>query len=177
MQVYRRKVIDVGVVETVLRRIFPTAVVVGDVDAYYSLNLEKFVGVLGLSIAIVYRDCRDVAATMARRFNLQLRRRERPWAKIMDTSMKLAKTWVNAIEVMERYTDQIHMIRYEELVTNPESVLEAFGNWLDVDPQGFKSQIIHSDKVGEYKQGLSEKEVSDIIMVAGPTLKRLGYEV
>ncbi len=177
MQVYRRKVIDVGVVETVLRRIFPAAGVVGDVDAYYSLNLEKFVGVLGLSIAIVYRDCRDVAATMAGRFNLQLRRREWPWAKIMDTSMKLAKTWVNAIEVMERYTDQIHMIRYEELVTNPESVLEALGNWLDVDPQGFKSQILHSDKVGEYKRGLSEKEVSDIIVVAGPTLERLGYEV
>ena len=66
-------------------------------------------------------------------------------------------------------------MRYEDLVADGRTVLAAFGNWLGVDPQGFRHQMIDTAWVGEYKQTLSNDEIASIMRIAGPTMERLGY--
>lgn len=76
---------------------------------------------------------------------------------------------------MERHRDTVYIIRYEDLVTDPQAVLTPFGRWLGVDPYKFKYDFVHTNGIGYYKQVLSEREVADILAIAGPTMERLGY--
>lgn len=171
----RSTLISAREVEAVLRRIFPHATLVGDKYPEHVFHLDRLSSVPGLFRVIIYRDCRDVARSavdMSR-----TRWRGTPLALHMGTVEKVAKRWVHAIEMMERYADLVHVIRYEDLVADPRPVLEAFGTWLGVDPQGFRHQIVHSRSVGKYRQSLSTPELQDIITIAGATLERYGYRV
>jgi cellulose synthase/poly-beta-1,6-N-acetylglucosamine synthase-like glycosyltransferase len=73
------------------------------------------------------------------------------------------------------------VIRYEELAANPRPVLKALGNWLDVDPKGFKSQMIRAGSVGKYRSGLSEPRHVVVVSALATTcfradvLRRLGW--
>lgn len=176
LQSYRHVLISAADIETVLRHIFPRATVVGDVFNHYVFVLDTLVNVPSLFLVILYRDCRDVAATISRKFRSELSCRQKPfWLEQIATSENVARRWVSAIEMMERYVNKVHTIRYEDLVTDPKRVLTDFGNWLGVDAKGFRHQMIHTNKIGEYKQYLSNREVAEILAVAGPTMERLGY--
>jgi len=175
LRCYRNTLIGAREVEAVLRRLFPHATIVGDKFPLYVFDLDKLVTVPDLFRVIIYRDCRDVT-----RSALEMSRtkwRGRRFAERLGTAEKVAREWVRAIELMERHADQVHVIRYEELVAAPQPVLEALGKYLGVDPQGFRHQRIHVTSVGKYRQGLSEHDLRDVIAIAGPTMERLGYEI
>lgn len=55
----------------------------------------------------------------------------------LDTSEKVAKRWVQSVELMDQYANQAYTIRYEDLVTDPQTILTDFSKFLEVDPQGF----------------------------------------
>jgi hypothetical protein len=169
LQHHRREPIDVSIVTNFLHRVFPWATIVGDKWPRYIFMLDKLAAIEDLYRVAIYRDCRDVV-----RSRIEQRRGN---GKSIPTVQIIVKAWVQAIEMMEQHCDKVHIIRYEDLVSDPQPVLETLGNWLGVDPQGFRHRMIRPTSVGKYKQGLSEKEVADIIAVAGPTMQRLGYEV
>jgi len=172
---YQGELIDASIVTAVLHHIFPRVSIVGDKRPPYVFDLDKLATIEGLARVVIYRDCRDVTSSFMQKARTDWR--YRPVVKGLDTAGKVAKRWVSAIELMERHADKVHMIHYEDLVTNPRPVLKALGDWLGVDPEGFRPGIIRAGSVGKYRRGLSEQEVADILAVAGPTMERLGYQV
>ncbi|MFC1976191.1 hypothetical protein ACFLXQ_07315 [Chloroflexota bacterium] len=56
---------------------------------------------------------------------------------------------------MEYVADRVHLIRYEDLVTQPQPVLETLGRWLGVDPTSFRSQMIQrGGGIGVHREDL-----------------------
>jgi len=163
-------------VEIVLKEIFPHASVVGDTFGQYALNLDRVLNAPSLNRVVVYRDCRDVAAHIRRRWNGVWRAQAGPWiTHNVGTHDKVARHWLKYIRMMEKHSDSIYKIRYEDLVTDPKTVLTQFAQWLGVDPCQFNNGFIHADDVGDYKRVLSEHEVNDILAIAGSDMERLGY--
>ena len=173
LQRYRRQEISLSIVTDVLHRIFPSAPVVGDKKPTYVFHLDQLANIGELYRLVIYRDCRDVARSAIEKS--QTSWRQKKIGQHLNTAEKVAESWVSAIETMERHAKKIHAIRYEELVTDPQLVFTALGNWLGVDPQGFRHNMIRDSSVGKHKKGLSDQEEREIIRIAGPTMERLGY--
>jgi hypothetical protein len=173
MHRYRRNIVDLSIVGTVLKSIFPKAHIVGDKEPHYVFALDELGRVGGLKRLIVYRDCRDVTSSVLH--NSRTKWRKKTWIKDFNTAEKVAKQWVRAIEVMERNMDKIHIIRYEDLINKPDRQLNTLGSWLGVDPTGFPKEIIRDTSIGKYSTGLSDEELATVMKVAGPTMCRLGY--
>jgi hypothetical protein len=170
---FRQQVLDSRAIEAVLRSIYPQAKIVGDKWPDYVFQLEKLAAIDGLRIVIIYRDCRDVVSSTLIKARTDWR--GRPFAKQVNSPEKIAARWVRAIESMERHREQLHVIRYENLVQHPQGELEALGRWLDVDPRGFPFKIIRNTSIGKHKTKLSAEELARVIDIAGPAMRRLGY--
>lgn len=162
-------------IESSLRHIFPHAKVVGDKFPDYLFHLRQLTAAGEVEPLVIYRDCRDVASSTLRQARTKWRDAE--WVKWLDTPEKVAQRWVWAIQIMEQNADRIHIVRYEDLVTNPNPVLRAIGTWLGVEPSGFSPRRIATDKIGKYRSGLNPEELKTVIDVAGPTMERLGYRL
>ena len=150
-----------------LHRIFPKHRVIGDKYPRYVWQLSSF-DQPHTKYVFIYRDGRDVLQSVL----------NRSWAdsrfdRIQDT----AAYWVEAIEIMGRNREQLLMIRYEDMVTNPQSELKRLADYLGVDAAGFDHEMIRSSSIGKYKEFLTEEQLAEFMAVAGPTLERLGYLV
>lgn len=166
-------VVDSRVVETILRGLFVDARVVGDKLPGYVFELDNLANDVNLRRLVIYRDCRDVVSSNLVQARAVWRRKS--WVNEVDTAEKLARRWVAAIELMERHSEALYMIRYEELVRRPGPVLGALAEWLEVDPAGFSTQLVHANSVGKHGGGLTEEEMESVVRIAGPTMTRLGY--
>jgi len=170
---YSQDVVDVHAIEAALRSMFPGSRVVGDKWPYYLNVMDRWIGMDNLGVLIVYRDCRDVVSS-----TLEKARGSwsgMPFGEKVNTAEKVAKRWVNAIELMESLKESAHIIRYEDLVREPDRELEALGEWLGVVPQGFARHMIRDSSIGKHKNGLTEEELGTVMEIAGPTMSRLSY--
>jgi hypothetical protein len=158
---------------TEARKNRPETRVVGDKFPRYLFELDRFVELPELLRLVIYRDCRDV--TNSYLGMIRSRWKPRPWVHDANTAEKIAQRWVRAIEIMERHADHLFVIRYEDLVGNPQSELKRLAEWLDVDPSGFNAKSVYDTSVGKYKRGLTGRELDDVLRVAGPALERLKY--
>lgn len=122
----------------------------------------------------MYNDCRDVASSTLKRFRA-VERNNKEWIENLSMAETIAKRWVQAIELMESHAEKLHIIRYENLIKQPDQELEALGGWLGVNPSGFSKEVIQNTGIGKYKEGLSKEELATIMNIAGPTMARLGY--
>ncbi|MGA2820178.1 MAG: sulfotransferase [Anaerolineales bacterium] len=165
--------IGVREVERVLHAIFPQARIVGDKYPRYIFRLDDLAREPGLQILVIYRDARDVVSSTLKQVRTVWR--NRPLWKDVHTAAQVAQDWVRAIQAMERHRAQAYCIRYEDLVRNPDRELSALGEWLGVDPRGFSTQRVHEASIGKYQMGLSAEEADQVLEIAGPTLKTLGY--
>lgn len=162
-----------GLVNETLAHLFPTKNIIGDKENGYVFRLDNLISVPGIKIVIIYRDCRDVTSS----FLIQARTswRGQAWVAGADTAEGAARRWVRAIDAMERYAGQVHVIRYEDLVRQPDQEFAILADWLGVDAAGFHSAAVRDKSVGKYRCGLSDRELDAVIAVAGPTMARLGY--
>jgi hypothetical protein len=173
MRKYHQEQIEVSMVEAVYRELFPKVKLVGDKWPDYVFSLDKFAEREDVLPIMIYRDCRDVVSS-----TLKLVRTNwsnQTWTINVNTAEKIAKRWLNIIELIERYRDKVYSIRYEDIIYEPERELEALGKQLGVDPTGFPFKFLRAKSIGKYKTGLTSEEVEDIINTAGPTMARLGY--
>jgi hypothetical protein len=168
--------IDLRAIEATLAELLPGAAFVGDKNPEYVHLLDRLAPTNGLSTVVIYRDCRDATSSY-----LKLARttwRDKPWIRYSDTAEKIATRWVDAVEKMERHRDKIYIVRYEDLVQEPLPVLTNLAEWLGLDPEGFAARdlkFVHAKNIGKHGQGLTEREVEDVLRVAGSTMARLGY--
>ncbi|MBV7332995.1 sulfotransferase [Chloroflexi bacterium TSY] len=157
-----------------LRHLYPQAAVVGDKHPDYMFQLGKLTEDAALKCIFIYRDPRDLASSVVRAARTI-------WSSYFREELREAKAvatrWVKSIAMMERYADKLHIIRYEELVLNPQQVLKALGTFLDVDPSQFDHKVLRVDSVGKHRNRLTAQEISSVIDVAGATMKRLGMTI
>jgi len=167
-----RWVVSVDDVETTLRSVLQASVV-GDVYGQYIYILRRLAKLPNLKLAIIYRDCRD--ATSAFLKTIRKNPRNGAYFKECKTIERVAAQWVQAIENMQQHAENVNVIRYEELVTDPRKVVEMLGAWLGVDPHKFQYGKISSAWIGEHRESLSQEEIARIVSVAGTAMKALRY--
>lgn len=165
--------VDAQTVEASLHHALPAVPLVGDKMPMYVYQLDQLVAADNLMTIIVYRDCRDVASSTLDKVRGAWR--QMPFAQKYSTAAKIAASWVKAVEVMERHSEKIQMIRYEELVRGPTVVLVELAKRLDIKPCCFGESMIHAASVGRHEGRLSEDELVSVMDIAGPTMARLGY--
>lgn len=112
----------------------------------------------------------------------------------------MARAWADAtdamLDLLERRPDQVHLVRYEALVHEPEPTLDAladalalprpaswladalgtggapgFGDW-----KTWSTDALHTDSIDRHQQ-LDRAALSAMIEVAAPALERAGYPV
>jgi hypothetical protein len=164
--------LTVSSVANALKHHFPEANYVGDKWPQYMPLLPDLVQA-DVKVVVIYRDCRDVTSSFLEKVRTEWR--TRPWAADVDTAAKIARNWVDKIDIMEQLSEQIHIIQYESLITEPEQVLAELGAWLGVDPAGFNWPRLNPASIGKHLHGLTEKELAEIWSVAEQTMARLGY--
>jgi hypothetical protein len=147
--------------------------VVGDKYPQYIFRMHQFVELPELLRLVIYRDCRDVTSSFLKKLRADWKNQS--WIRSFDTVEKIARKWVEGIEIMERHAGSLFVVRYEALVSDTEAELRHIAEWLDVDPSGFDSERVFGSSVGSYRRGLTAKELDEVLAVAGPTLERLGY--
>ena len=156
-----------------LRRLFGKPALVGDKLPQYRNRLDEFIADQDIKCLLIYRDCRDVTSSFLQKKRTEWKGRE--WAEKFDSAGKIAQRWVADIEKMERYDGRAFVIRYEDLVANPEQVVPALSDWLGVKAAGFNLNMLSATSIGKYKQGLSADELSEVMEVAGSTMAEFGY--
>jgi hypothetical protein len=159
--------------QAVLRAALGDGRVMGDGHHEYLWQLPELLRVPGLQVIMAYRDGRDVVSSTLRRVRTTWR--GRAWIGTVDTARKVAERWVRAIELMELYAGDVLAVRYEELMSDPGSVLATIAGTLDVEAAGFRSDLLHRRSVGKHRSLLTADELADVEDVAGPTLARHGY--
>lgn len=169
----RPALVDAKAREDAMHRVFPHARVVGDKYPGYVFDLDTFAHEEQLSCLVIYRDGRDVASSTLKAARTAWKGRH--FVRNVDSADKVAARWVFGIEKMLAHQTQVHVVRYEELVTDPRAVMTGIGEWLGVDPDGFPTQDVRGTSVGNYRDGLTDEELDTVNTVAGGTLTKLGY--
>lgn len=176
-----RDEVTVGDVGYALQRRFGVeTAVTGDKLPQYMPILPQLLTHREAKALIIYRDCRDVTSSFLEKVRTVWQTRS--WASELDTAEKIAQNWVDQIEQMEQLAAkhapaQVHLVRYEQFVAEPQMVLNDLAAWLGITPAGFPVQQVRSSSIGKYQQGLTDEELTQIEAVAGETMRRLGYDV
>lgn len=166
--------VTVDVIEQALHELLPGARVVGDKYPEYIWSLDDLAVHPRLYTLVIYRDCRDVTSSTLLRARTDWRRMPL-FVRKLNTAEKVARRWVQAIDLMEAHSDSVFILRYEELVNNPIEQADRISQWLDIDPSGFETQHISNRSIGKYRRGLTPAEIDTVMEIAGPTMARLGY--
>lgn len=174
---------------------------IGDKNNYYTAHLDELKQLYSeKSIIHLVRDGRDVALSYKKLKNIPETYKYRP--RLPQQVETIAQQWqqtVNQIQDTFHSLENYILLRFEDLVTNPErelsKVLEKLGlDWekqiLDFykteketlkEPQETMAwkqktrQPLDPSVCGEFKQGLSQEEIESFNSVASQTLKRFGY--
>lgn len=149
--------------------------IVGDKFPQYIFRMDQFVELPELLRLVIYRDCRDVTSSFLKKLEADWKNQR--WTRPLNTVETIARKWVDGIEIMERYAERLFTVRYETLVSQPHSELRRIAEWLNVDPSGFNPKTVYGSSVGNYRHGLTPRQLEAVLEVSGPTLKRLGYTV
>jgi hypothetical protein len=177
-----RRLCGNGTVEmTSLRRvlsdIFPECLVIGDKRPSSMRTFHRICSLEGISVVVIYRDCRDVVSSAIKK----VAREKLPgaYARGLDRPDVVAKNWVEAMRTLERYGDRenVHAVRYEDLVSCDEETICQLGEFLNLDPAGFRKDALHSSSVGKHLTGLSPVELPQVLEVASGALTDWGYSV
>ena len=170
----KRSKVRVSTIESSLKKIFPTAKIVGDkMTMYYVYRLEELTSQDNISIVVLYRDCRSVVSSTLEKVRGDWKNFS--FIKKLDTPEKIAKRWVESITLIEKYSEKLHIIRYEDLVSHPYEELNRLSKYIGINVDGFPIEKIHQSSLEKYKSTLTEEELEKISKIAGMKLKELSY--
>ena len=171
----RSAVIETEARESALRKLFPKARIVGDKYPGYVFDLDELASDDRLSCLVIYRDARDVTSSTLHAVRTVWK--GLPFTVNVDTVEKTVHRWVFGIEKMQRHRSQIHAVRYEDLVGDPESVMAGVAEWLGVNSRGFPLEEVHGASIGKYRSSLTPEELEVVLDIAGAKLAELGYQM
>ena len=178
----RRGPVEFEEVDRALQGLLPESRVIGDVANGYLEVAAREAGRPNVRTIVVYRDCRDVAATIQERFDGRWRHllddpSRREFVQQIDTPEKIARRWAALVDESTQLRGEVLPVHYEQLVTEPAVVLTGIGQWLGVRANGFDSSWLRSDEVGRYRDVLDTEQIETVEAVAGGAMRQLGYDV
>lgn len=161
-------------IDKALNRVFKKSVIVGDKLPQYRNRLDEFIENEQVRCLLIYRDCRDVTSSFLKKKRTEWKGND--WAEKFDSAGKVAARWAADMEKMEQFNGRALIIRYEDLVQKPETVVPEIANWLNVSVAGFNQDLLSAKSIGKYKQGLTADELDEVMEAAGATMAQYGYE-
>lgn len=173
--VSKRGKVGVSTIESSLKNIFPKAKVVGDKMPNYIFRLEELTSQDNLLIVALYRDCRSVVSSTLEKVRGDWK--DFSFIKNLDTPEKIAKRWVESLDIIEEYSEKIHILRYEDLVSDPYKELSKISKYIGVNVDGFPINKVHQSSLAKYKSNLAEKDLEAILSIAGDKLRKLSYNL
>lgn len=154
-------------------------------------NLQHIEEIIGLfpqaRVVVILRDCRDVVLSQRQVIfgGLSLFGGSRRWK--VDAQF--------ARRALSRYPEKIMLVRYEDFVSNPESVLQRIISFIGEpwDPAIIQRYLAHEDdvshtkselfrapiqgrSVGKWKRLMNERDIRICEAIAGDELSYFGYE-
>jgi hypothetical protein len=155
----------------------PNTRYVGDKYPDYLLHYPRYVHRPRTRCVFIYRDPRDVVASLLTRVRYGPWRRK-PWSSRFDTAAKATTYWslgMQCIEDISRLETNALAIRYEDLVTDPESTVAALANHLAVSASDFNWSEVRMNRIGQYRETLNEGELETVERLAGVFMRRHNY--
>ena len=168
-----RDVVDAEAVDVTLKRIFSQTSVAGDKLPYYIWRLDELVGQPNLIKIVIYRDCRDVVSSTLQMVRTRWSKRE--FTKDIDSAEKVAKRWVRAIEQMEKYQEELYIVRYEDMISNPAKSIDRLSKFLKIKAEGFPKEMIENRGAKKYLEYLTREELKTIDEIAHEYLAKYEY--
>lgn len=168
------KEVGISTVNAALSRMFPNSRLVGDKYPDYWFKLDELAGINELKCVMIYRDARDMVSSVLVKSRGEFKNY---WPAELSQASVVASRWVELINKMEHNKDRVHPICYEDLAKRPSEVLQDLAGYLGVDPSGFNIHDLYTSSIGNYQKYLTPEEVTQVIDVAGDTMKRLGYTI
>lgn len=165
--------IDADLAGRAMGRVFHSSAIVGDKLPQYRTRLDEFASDNNIRCLLIYRDCRDVTSSFLKKKRTDWKGSQ--WVEKFDSAAKIAQRWADDMAKMKAYNGRAFVIRYEDLVQKPETVVPALSQWLGVPAAGFNLKMLSADSIGKYKNGLSAAEVAEVMETAGETMAEFGY--
>jgi hypothetical protein len=154
----------------------PNTRYVGDKYPDYLLHYPRYVHRPRTRCVFIYRDPRDVVASILRRIRYGSWGRK-PWSTRFDTAAKATEYWslgMQCIEDIGRLDTNALTIRFEDFVTNPGSTVAALATHLAVSASDFTCEI-RQNRIGQYRETLNEEEIETVERLAGACMRRHNY--
>ena len=97
------------------------------------------------------------------------------------TAIKCALRWRGSVRLSARLhaqtaDDQLHTVRYEDLVTRPTEVIDGVSGYLGTPISKVALADIDDQGVDAWRDRLTRKQVTQVDRIAGTELRRLGYQ-
>jgi len=102
--------------------------------------------------------------------------RAQEFGKVSDAT-RAAWAWRRYVEAVRQIDERVLELRYEQLVSDHESVTRAIADSLDTDPALILAGLAkaHGRSIGRYKSDLTAEQLADVEREAGTLLAELGY--
>lgn len=156
----------------------PGCAYVGDKYPDYVLQYPQFVHRPNTKCVFVYRDARDVVASIHHRIH-RGDWRGRTWVRKYNTIEKATDYWLaimQAFHDLRQLETNAFLIRYEDLVLESAATVAAIALHLELPADGFDATLPNASSIGRYRERLSAQQLQVIEHRAGSVMEHWGYQ-
>jgi len=152
---------------------------VGDKYPDYVLQYAQFIHRPNTRCVFVYRDARDVVASLVERIQ-RGPWQGRKWTTKYDSVEKATEYWLHVMQVLcdvRRLETNALVVRYEDLVLRTAETIAAIARHLQLPEDEFDSHLPDPSSIGRYGIRLGRDQIQTIEHRAGAMMQAWGYAI
>ena len=150
---------------------------VGDKYPDYVLQYAQFIHRPATRCVFVYRDARDVVASLIERIQRGVWRGRR-WTTKYDNVEKATQYWLTVMQVLhdiQCLETNALLVRYEDMVLRTPETIAVIARHLELPADGFDARLPDPSSIGRYVTRLAPEQVQAIERHAAPVMQAWGY--